>query len=354
MTMRSWMLLVAVAVLGGLAYYAWFNRQTADLPEGFAASNGRIEATEIDVATFAAGRLESVEVREGDFVEVGDVLAQMDTDVLQAQLQEAQAELRRAQTLVQTSQSIVSQRESEKAATEAVVRQREVERTLTEKNLQRAERLAQSNATSLEELDQIRAAHFSSQAALKSAEANVAGADAAISTARSEVIQAEAAVEAAEARILRIQAEIEDATLVATRSGRVQYRIAEPGEVLGAGGRVVNLVDLSDVYMTFFLPTAEAGRLSIGAEARLILDAAPQYVIPAKITYVADVAQFTPKTVETAEERQKLMFQVRAQIDPEILKRYIRMVKTGLPGMAYVRINSDIAWPPQFEVRLPE
>jgi len=354
MTMRSWIMLVMVALLGGLAYYAWVNRQTTDLPAGFAASNGRIEATEIDIATFAAGRLEAIEVREGDFVEVGDVLAQMDTDVLQAQLQEAQAELRRAQTLVQTSQSNVRQRESEKSAAEAVVRQREVERVLSEKNLERAERLAQSNATSIEELDQIRASFFSSQAALKSAEANVAGADAAISTAQSEVIQAEAAVEAAEARILRIKAEIDDATLVATRSGRVQYRIAEPGEVLGAGGRVVNLVDLSDVYMTFFLPTADAGRISIGAEARVILDAAPQYVIPAKITYVADVAQFTPKTVETAEERQKLMFQVRAQIDPEILKRYIRMVKTGLPGMAYVRINSDVAWPPQFEVRLPE
>lgn len=354
MTTRSWMLLIAVALLGGFAYFTWANRQSTGVPEGFAASNGRIEATEIDIATFAAGRLESVEVREGDFVEVGDVLAQMDTDVLQAQLQEAQAELRRAQTSVQTAESNVRQRESEKAAAEAVVRQREVERTLAEKNLARAERLAQSNATSLEELDQYRAAHFSSQAALKSAEASVAGADAAISTAQSEVIQAQAAVEAAEARIQRIEVEIDDATLVATRSGRVQYRIAEPGEVLAAGGRVVNLVDLSDVYMTFFLPTAAAGRIGIGAEARLILDAAPQYVLPASITYVADVAQFTPKTVETAEERQKLMFQIRAQIDPEILKRYIRMVKTGLPGMAYVRIDNDVAWPPQFEVRLPE
>lgn len=84
--------------------------------------------------------------------------------------------------------------------------------------------------------------------------------------------------------------------------------------MLAAGGRVLNLVDLGDVYMTFFLPTDQAGRLSIGSEVRLVLDAAPQYIIPAKVSYVADVAQFTPKTVETAEERQKLTFRIKAQI----------------------------------------
>ncbi|HEY8505733.1 MAG TPA: glycoside hydrolase family 43, partial [Gemmataceae bacterium] len=110
----------------------------------------------------------------------------------------------------------------------------------------------------------------------------------------------------------------------------------------------------TDVYMTFFLPTAEAGRLEIGAEARVVIDAAPQYVIPARVSYVADVAQFTPKTVETAEEREKLMFRVRAQIEPALLERYIRSVKTGLPGMAYVRLDQGAEWPPHLQVRLPE
>lgn len=132
----------------------------------------------------------------------------------------------------------------------------------------------------------------------------------------------------------------------------MQYRIAQPGEVLSAGGRVLNLVDLGDVYMTFFLPTAEAGRTSMGSDVRLILDAAPQYTIPAKVSFVADVAQFTPKTVETEEERQKLTFRVRAQIPQELLQKYIQYVKTGLPGMAYVRLDPQAVWPENLERNL--
>ena len=98
----------------------------------------------------------------------------------------------------------------------------------------------------------------------------------------------------------------------------MQYRVAQPGEVLGAGGKVLNIVDLADVYMTFFLPEQAAGRVALGQDVRIILDAAPQYVIPAAVSFVASTAQFTPKTVETASERQKLMFRVKAQISPEL------------------------------------
>jgi HlyD family secretion protein len=142
--------------------------------------------------------------------------------------------------------------------------------------------------------------------------------------------------------------------LKAPRDCRVQYRVAQPGEVLSPGGVVPNMVDLSDIYMTFFLPTAQAGRVALGAEARLLLDAAPQYVIPAKVSFVGDVAQFTPKTVETAEERQKLMFRIKAQIDPDLLKEHLRQVKTGLPGMAYVRLDPRSDWPPELQIRLPQ
>jgi HlyD family secretion protein len=133
----------------------------------------------------------------------------------------------------------------------------------------------------------------------------------------------------------------------------VQYRVAEPGEVLPAGGVVLNLVDLGEVYMSFFLPTAQAGRVALGDEAHLVLDAAPQYVVPARVSFVADVAQFTPKTVETAEERQKLMFRVKANIDPELLQKHLRQVKTGLPGVAYVRIDRNAAWPEHLAITLP-
>ena len=138
------------------------------------------------------------------------------------------------------------------------------------------------------------------------------------------------------------------------RAGRVQYRVTQPGEVLGAGGKLLNLADLTDVYMTFFLPERQAGRVALGSEVRLVIDAAPQYVIPAKVSYVASVAQFTPKTVETASEREKLMFRVKARIDPELLSKHLQQVKTGVPGMAYLRLDPEAEWPEHLAIKVPQ
>lgn len=355
MQSRKWLPLVAVAAIaGGIAYFAWQYSQSPRLPDGFARSNGRIEAVEIDIATKIAGRLKEVFVDEGDFVTAGQTVAQMDTEVLVAQMHEATADHRRAKIAVEAAMSSVQQRESEKAAALAVVAQRKAELDLARKQRDRVDKLAMSGAVTAEERDERHAAYFSAEAALKTAEANVSAIDAAIATAKSQVTQAEADVDATQSRIERLQADIEDCTLKAPRDGRVQYRIAQPEEVLGAGGKVLNMVDLGDVYMTFFLPTAEAGRVQMGTEVHLVMDAAPQYVIPAKVSYVADVAQFTPKTVETSEEREKLMFRVKARIAPDLLKKYIKSVKTGLPGRAYVKLAPDAEWPADLQVRLPE
>jgi HlyD family secretion protein len=160
-------------------------------------------------------------------------------------------------------------------------------------------------------------------------------------------------VRAAEATIARIDVELADCELRAPRDGRVQYRVAEPGEVVGGGGKILNLVDLTDVHMTFFLPETVAGKVAIGSEVRIVLDAAPDLVIPAKVSFVASTAQFTPKTVETASERQKLMFRVKAQIDRELLQRHLQQVKTGLPGVAWVRMDPQVPWPAELAVNHP-
>ncbi|MBN9517491.1 HlyD family efflux transporter periplasmic adaptor subunit [bacterium] len=354
MTRRHWLLAAVVVVGAGAAYFGWRALQPKKLPDGFAAANGRIEAVEIDVATKTAGRLRELLANEGDFVTAGQVLARMDTDVLAAQLREAEADLRKARSAVETARSTVTQRESEKAAGESLVAQREAELDGAKRGRDRAEDAYAKGAGSVEARDNARVQFFSAEAAVKAAKANVAASDAALATARSQVIQAEAGVDAARSRIERLQADIEDTTLKAPRDGRVQYRIAQPGEVLGAGGKVLNMVDLGDVYMTFFLPTAQAGRVRMGTEVHLVMDAAPQYVVPAQVSFVADVAQFTPKTVETAEEREKLMFRVKARIDPDLLKRYVRSVKTGLPGMAYVQLDPRAEWPADLHVRLPQ
>ncbi|SCM71100.1 putative HlyD family secretion protein [uncultured Pleomorphomonas sp.] len=335
---------VAVAAVAG-GYWAWLRYAQDGLPAGIAAGNGRIEAAEIDISTKSPGRVRDILVGEGDFVTAGQTMARMDIAQLTAQRRQAEAQLKRALIGIDTAGSLVEQRQAEQAAAEAVVAQRGAELEAAEKRLSRSAQLVQSNSVSQQTYDDNQASERSARAALAAAEAQLAAAKAAIGAARATVVDAEAAADAARAAIESIAADIDDSTLLAPRDGRIQYRVAEPGEVLSAGGRVLNLVDLGDVYMTFFLPTAEAGRLAIGTEVRLVLDAAPRYVIPAKVSFVADVAQFTPKTVETEEERQKLMFRVKAQIPPELLRKHIQLVKTGLPGMAYVRLDPAAEWP---------
>jgi HlyD family secretion protein len=353
---RNWRPLVFVVVIaaGIGAYFAWLHFQPAKLPPGFASSNGRIEATEIDVATKYPGRLVALLVDEGDLVTAGQVVGHMDTDTLNAQLHEAEAGLRSAKTNVDAAKTTVRQREKEKAAADSVVKQREAELDASGKHFERIKELTPKGAATADELDKSRANFYAARSALDGSQAQVLAHEAAIATAQSQVIEAEANVEASQAKIERIQADINDCTLIAPRAGRVQYRVAQPGEVLSPGGKAMNMVDLGDVYMTFFLPTDWAGRVKVGAEVRLILDAAPQFVIPAKVTFVADVAQFTPKTVETAEERQKLTFRVKAHIPQELLKQYVRDVKTGLPGMAYVQLDPQAEWPANLQVRLPD
>ncbi|MFC0220333.1 HlyD family secretion protein [Pseudochelatococcus lubricantis] len=342
---RKWLTVGIVLVLAAAAYFGWKKLQPAPLPDGIASGNGRIEATEIDVASKAAGRVKEVLVREGDFVTAGQILARMDTDQLQAQKRQAEAQLQQAIIAVQTAKNQVAQRRAEQAAAVAVVAQRDAELDAANKKLARSEQLIVRDNISQQTLDDDRARALGAKAALEAAKAQLAAAEAAILAAESQVVGAEAAVDAARATIEKIEADIADSVLTSPRDGRVQFLVAQVGEVLAAGGRVLNLVDLSDVYMTFFLPTDQAGLLALGAEARIVLDAAPQYVLPAKISFVADVAQFTPKTVETAVEREKLMFRIRAQISPDLLRKYIEQVKTGLPGLAYVKLRPDAQWP---------
>lgn len=349
----AWLLVAAVA-LALAAYYGWQRLRPSGPGEGFVGSNGRIEATEIDIAAKTGGRLQDVLVREGDFVDKGQVLAHVQVDVLNAQRDEARAQIAQAKTAVATAQAQVAARESDRQSALAAIAQHESTLTAARARYERSKTLAAQGMWPRQDLDNDLAAMKSAEAMTSAARAQAQAAQAAIAAARSQVAGAEAAVAAGEAALARIESEIADSTLKAPLAGRVQYRVANVGEVVPAGGKVLNLVDLSDVYMTFFLPAADAGRLAIGSEVRIVLDAAPQYVIPAQVSFVSASAQFTPKTVETASEREKLMFRVRAQIDRELLQKHLQQVKTGLPGMAWVRTDPTREWPASLTVTLPQ
>jgi HlyD family secretion protein len=342
---------VAIAVLGGLAW--WMLRPTGP-GEGFASGNGRIEATEVDVATKLAGRIDDILADEGDFVKAGQPLASMQVDVLKAQYDEAVAGHQQALNAVTAAEAQVTLRQSEVLAAQAQVRQSQSELDAAQRRLKRSETLTLEGAASEQELDDDRASERSAEAAVAATQAQAAASQAAVAAAKAQLVGARSNVTAAVATVARIQADITDSALKSPRDGRVQFRIAQPGEVLAAGGKVLNLVDLSDVYMTFFLPETLAGKVALGSEVRIVLDVAPDYVIPAEVSFVASTAQFTPKTVETASERQKLMFRVKAQISPDLLREHLKQVKTGLPGVAWIRLDTDEEWPAELALKVPE
>lgn len=345
--------LALLAAAGGGVYY-WIHGDASGAPPGLVSGNGRVEATEINVAAKIPARVEEMFADEGDFVTAGQPLVRMRTDTLEAQRAEAQAQLDEARQAVASARSRQAMRQADLAAAQAMIAQRESELAYARRRLARYEQAGEKAATSVQEVDEERTRTLVAQAALTAATAVATAAQSAIDAASAEIALAESTVVAREATVQRIEADIRDSVLSSPRDGRVQYRIAQPGEVLPAGGRAMNVIDLGDVYMTFFLPERAAGKVAMGTEVRLVLDAAPEYVIPAQVSFVASVAQFTPKTVETADERQKLMFRVRARIDPGLMRKHLARVKTGLPGVAWVRIDPDAPWPENLTIKVPE
>lgn len=318
-------LVLGVAAGAAAGWYYYQQSQLAQWPAHIATGNGRIEAVEYDIATKYAGRLDQVLVDEGAMVAKDQLLAKMDAQSLNAQLREAKA------GLVEATES----REYAKAMVE--VRNSELDYARKERN--RIAKLSKSGHVSQEQLDQ--------------ANTNFRTASAAIKAARVQVAQTESGIEAAKARIERLETELVEMDLTAPVAGRVLYKLAQSGEVLGAGGKVLSVLDLTDVYMTIFVPTSQAGLVNVGSQARIILDAVPEYVIPAKVSFVAPRTQFTPRAVETRSEREKLMFRVKVKIDSALLKEHIEAVKTGVPGEAYILLDPAQSWPEALEVKLP-
>ncbi len=310
---RTALYFAVVAALAGGVALAWWSAHRSVTPEGFALANGRLECTEIHVATKLPGRVAELLADEGDEVTAGQVLARMEVAALRAQLAKAEA-------------GVVEARARRDAA-EAGVGQRMSECTLAHQELGRTKKLFERDVASARALDIERSRAETAHSVCSAAE--------------SQVASATAGVEAATAEVARVQADLSDTKLVAPRSGRIQHRLVEPGEVLAAGGRVFTLLDTSDMYMTIFLPAQEAGRVRIGAEARVVLDALPEMPLPARVTFVSEESQFTPKQVETASERQKLSFRVKAQLVDSSADE----LKPGSPGVVWVRVDERAAWP---------
>jgi len=309
-----WLLALLVAGVG--AGYWWLHPRPT-LPPGFASGNGRLEADEIDIDTKYAGRIAELRTDEGDIVKAGQVVAVMDT-------RDLQAELKQYQQLVLQDQQTLQQATDNYASQQAVVKfdQQEVARStyLVPKG-------------------------FATQETLDLQTQNLASATGTLKADEAAIGAAQHALQAAQHQVEFFAVEIADDQLFAPKDGPIEYRVANVGEVLSAGGKIFAMLDASYVYMDIYLPTEEAGRVRIGSDARIVLDAYPHHVVPAKVVFIASQAQFTPKTVETKDERDKLMFRIRVRIDPQRLKGREAIVRSGLPGVSYVRTSESAKWP---------
>ena len=254
---------------GGGAY--WWLHLPPQLPPGIAFGNGRIEAEEIDIDTKFAGRIAEMLADDGDMVKAGQVVARMDTRDLSASLKKSQAAVLQAQQAIDEAERMSSSRQAWLYWPSRNL----IEPTPFCRRARRPRKLSTS------------------------ASRRWTRPLPALKAAQDRVVESSHAMEASTHDVELYEVNIADNTLVAPSDGRIQYRIANIGEVLPAGGKVFTMLDITYVYMDVYLPTKAAGKVKIGSDARIVLDALPELAIPAKVSFVATQAQFTPKTVET-------------------------------------------------------
>jgi len=315
---------VVIVAAAGVALYWWYTQRGVGLPAYIVQSNGRLEFARTDIAVKYPGRIVELSVREGDNPTQGQILARQDDSEVKADLAAAQAKRAQAEGAIARAQAELQAHRS----SEALARLEKTE----------AEQLFEKKLISDVELQRRRLA-------LSSETAQMAAAAAALAEARTELSQADA-------QIAHLNVVLGETVIRAPVAGRIEYKVIENGAVLPPGGRVATLLDPTDVYMTVFLGTDAAGKLKIGDEARIVLDAfRGRPPIPAFVSFISPEAQFTPKYVETMTERDKLMYRVKLQIPVEVAQQYEGLLKAGQTGNGYVRLDSNASWPASLDLR---
>ena len=374
---KKWIIIPIVLVVAGILVYKYWISEQSNLPAGIVSGNGRIEAKLSDASAKEPLRVKEVLVDEGDLVRPGQVLVRLDTSTIDEELAKNEAAVAAARAEFAAANSAIAEANSEIAAAnadvagaradvasaEAAVEQQQSEVQLAQTEADRQRRMLADNATSKALYDVRQSAVVTTKATLKNVEAKSDAAQSRVGAAQAKVGAAQARLGAAQARAEAAQQQIrvalgqvevtksriKDAILISPVTGRVLYRLVEPGEVLGPGGKALTIVDLSDVYMEIFLPSDEAARLKTGAPARITVDYEPNASAAAYVSFVSPEAQFTPKQVETKSEREKLMFRVKIQIPPELVAHYVEQIKTGVRGVGYVKVSPDARWPDWLE-----
>lgn len=292
-------------------------------------ASGTIESTDVNVAAEVPGQIVTLNIDDGSSVDSGSLIATQDRSALDIQLREAQAALdaaRAQQTLTQKG----ARSEDIKQAEEAV-QQAETNRKLAADELDRSQHLAEGGAGTKEQLDEAETKFKVAQSQLAQAEANEEkmkhlARPEEINEASAHTLQLEAARDV-------IQKMIDETYITSPLKGMVTHKVVEQGEMVAQGATVATVTDLSSVYLMIYVTEEQLPRVKLGEQADVKIDGMPNKTFHGKVTYISPEAEFTPKDIETKDDRVKLVFGVKVEIANPTGE-----LKEGLPADATLHL----------------
>lgn len=314
---------LGLAILAALAVVAWRTFRGDDDDHGVEAS-GTVEATEADLGFEIAGRVADIAVREGDRVRAGDRLAGLDATEIEATLRAARSQAAAARARLDEIET--GFRVEEVAEARARLRGADSRLAYAEEDLARGRAMYESGAISRERLEWMATARDVAEAEAEAAGERLRLLERGPRT--EQVSAARAVLGAAEAEVSRIEARIGFSQVRSPFDGVVTVRHREPGETVAPGVPVVTVMNPSDRWVRIYVPENRAGRLRLGGPAVIRADAYPERTYGGEVMHIASEAEFTPRNVQTREERVKLVYEVRVRItgDPGF------ELKPGLPA----------------------
>jgi HlyD family secretion protein len=349
-----------VAAAGAVFGYRAFVMNTS-MPEGLILANGRIEGDTLVVAAKIPGRISSVHAGEGDAVDNGKVLAEMDDSQVRAKTEQARAALAAAlagrdaaraalDLLIKETEIQNEKAEAAVANARAVLAKARAQELQAGKDARRFKELADDGSIGRQKAEQAALAYEASKNDRKSAESGVRLVEKqrddarlgsrriAAKTAETRSISARA--EQAAAAVNEAESVLSDLTVKAPGKGVVTAKIISPGEVIGAGSPLFTLVDLDGLYLKVFVPEKDIGRLKLGQKARIHLDSMKEKPFGGTVKTIASRAEFTPKEVQTPDERVKLVYAVKIYLD----ENPGHAVTPGIPADAVIRVDENTPW----------
>jgi len=294
-------------------------------------STGTIEATEVDIRAEATGTIVSLNVDEGDWVKRGDLLGEIDREKLDIELARAKAGLAEADARLTLLIKGLRDKEVERAYESFL--EAEVMLKDSKREYGRMQRLFEQEVMDLGTRDKTEAAYEAAQKRYEIAKKNY---EIAVEGSRTEEIQAGKALkEAAEAQVKLIEKQIEDASAIIPIDGVISERYVELGEYVSIGSLLATVIDLKHVWVMAYLSEKNLGKVKLGQQGKIMIDSFPQKEFIGKVTYISPEAEFTPKNIQTKEERVKLVYGVKIEADnPD------EELKVGMPADAIIEAEN--------------